>query len=1145
MRKKESEMTPTLDLLDERACAYQQCLVFLRQAYPNGAVMTYDHMQARGSEHLLLAKFVIGIGADSPQWLTDQECAEGTTADNIPGGLAAAVRLKDGSSFRVVWYPLLFGRENMEWEGAALLHIHSDTEKKFWLKFGSGNIAFMHLSPNKGMSGDGIDCEAGSAELIEQYVMIRREGRPLYTVVRSSFPEVRIESLEGARGATGTYAVANGSGTDFFAVVAFSENPERAAELSACDPLEEEQRVIRYYDALLADWKLETPDSALNEAFSHALLNVEYAWLRPLGWIESIQHWPTMWHMEHTAAEEWNGRFDRVKETLRSQMKHVFPNGAIPDLCPPGTARRDWGGNNQFFFREVEHYVKMTGDLEFAAEAEPFLEKALWQSFAEYDPTGSGVIGWGTQIGNQEDFESTPGKGAAPGIEGVRMMEIMSFIKTILGKRGDAEYYSVQARRCREEWRRILWIRDVGRPAWYEDIHGELRLETTYHGIIYPILYDAIDDADKVTALDHLQNRMTGPEGEVYQSNHFGDHAYWGVPTWGMQCGSDMQPFATAAYAAVGRKQEAVRPLSFIAKRVCGEYQRGSWPETANEKRFAYFSPSAAVFSQAVIESVFGLKRDMIRNQTTITPCIPENWPTAALKIPGVRLEYTSLENGFSIHAQIADDTDKIIRVLCPPSYRVSAEIGAQIEKQIPLQHCGWSSAEFGIGAVREFTLVCRWEPIAVSCTFAAAAACAEKWTVRVDGAELMGIDDRCGVLQTAQWNGNLLTGVLRQDLLTPYERFGWFGRINFARRTLFLRLRAAGQELLYPCTLTVLPPMYCRAQMEPSADAIRLEVWNQSGQPLNGPWKLLVGKILLRGEGMVPAKEKNDILFPLREKELLLSPGKNNAVLEAPVHYPLELEATPEQAAVLPVPLPEGACKPRLYWKEIGLHASHGHMMQGPDFFLQGLWEEWEKIEILPDVPLKLNPNGFLPFSKQKHPVVTIPLQGMKMKKLYVLCSAFIDNHDVFSRILRVEAEAEQKDAYFRPIYHYDIYFPGTIDMGFGDAVIAGFATYANDTDRNRIPELPSAAGSADYPQARPPAYPQRSLWSSNRAIVCCNTVFNLLELDFGEYKEMKELRIIACEADAAGGIFALAAHIEAERKERISNVLPISAQR
>lgn len=38
MRQNESDISPTLELLDERACAYQQCLVFLSKRYPNGAV---------------------------------------------------------------------------------------------------------------------------------------------------------------------------------------------------------------------------------------------------------------------------------------------------------------------------------------------------------------------------------------------------------------------------------------------------------------------------------------------------------------------------------------------------------------------------------------------------------------------------------------------------------------------------------------------------------------------------------------------------------------------------------------------------------------------------------------------------------------------------------------------------------------------------------------------------------------------------------------------------------------------------------------------------------------------------------------------------------------------------------------------------
>ena len=1131
MRTNENEITPTLFLLDERACACQKSLVFLRQAYPNSALMTYDNTQARGAEHVLLAKFVMGIGEKEPQWLTYQECTEETTADNIPGGLRGDVKPVAGQPFQVFWYPMLSDGRSPVWEGGAILHIHSETSQKFWLKFGNGNIAFMHFSPNENMAGPQIDCAQGNAVLEDDCVMIRRRERSVVTAVRGDFEQVWIESLPEASEGLGTYAVAACTGTDIYVTAAFSEDPARARLLAGCDPVAEEARVHQYYEDLLAHWQLDTPDPVLNEAFSHALLNVEYAWLYPYGWIESLQHWPTMWHMEHTAAEEWNGRYERVRCCLRSQMKNVFPNGAIPDMCPDGTGRRDWGGNNQFFFREVEHYVKMTGDIAFAAEAEPYLEKALQQTFAEYDPTGSGVIGWNTQIGNQEDFESTPGKGAATGIEGVRMLEIMSYIKNLLGKPEEADAYAARAAWCKKEWYDCLWQKDLSRPAWYEDIHGIRRLETTYHGIIYPILYNAIDDADKVSGLDHLRHRLTGPEGEIYQSNHFGDHAYETVPTWGMQCGSDMQPFATAAYAACGMKKEAVEPLTFIARRVCGSYQRGSWPETANEKRFAYFSPSAAVFSQGIIESVFGLKRDRIANVTTITPAIPEDWPNASLRLPKARLSYTTLKCGFTLRIQLEDDTLKRVRVLCPPAFSVTVQTASGSSTVAAIQHCGWSSAEFDLGYDRDITASFTWEPMEIRCSSTALAACGDSWSVSVSGdAALVGIEDRCGVLSDLEWKQGGLTAKLRPDLLKPYEPYGWYGRINFARRMVYLRLRVKEETFLYPCPVTVLPPYYCTARLQEKE--ILLTFYNQTEQAVRGGFRLLYGKTCLTADGIIPPRQHGQLHFSTsgispENAGFVFSPGTNRALLAGPVQCTVEIEAEAKDAAVIPIPLDPAALKPAEYWRSIGLFSSHGHMMQGPDFFMKDLFAQYHEIPILPQVPLYLNPAGFLPFSREKHPIVTIPLNGRKIKKLYLLCSAFIDNHNVFSNVLHIEAEAEKKDSYLRPVFNYDCAYPGTLDMGFGNDVIAGFATFVNGTPYHQVPALPLSEGETDYPDTQPPAYPQRTLWRTGRAIDCCNTVLNLLELDFGEFREMKEIRIIPAEADAAGGIFALAAHV------------------
>ena len=83
MRGKESDLPYGLDLLDERATAFHDCICFMRQAYPNFGITTYDRTVHRGAEQIVLAKFVTGIGEDSPVWSVYENTSDVTTADNI------------------------------------------------------------------------------------------------------------------------------------------------------------------------------------------------------------------------------------------------------------------------------------------------------------------------------------------------------------------------------------------------------------------------------------------------------------------------------------------------------------------------------------------------------------------------------------------------------------------------------------------------------------------------------------------------------------------------------------------------------------------------------------------------------------------------------------------------------------------------------------------------------------------------------------------------------------------------------------------------------------------------------------------------------------------------------------------------------
>lgn len=1121
MTKRTTEPAPTLDLLDERACAFHQTVVFMRQAYPNMAVMTYDNLVHRGAEHLILAKIVTGIitGSGEAKWLLYDTCNETTSADNIPGGLRSTARTDDGTCVVTEIYPMIAGRESVAWEGGAVVRIRAEGACGLAVKFGCGDISFMHFSPNEKMAGPKIDCENGSAELDGGCAVITHKDRPIILCARSSF-RMKVEKLPDTPGDYGTYIAGETGSTEAWLVFGFSADARRAAELCSGSAADEIGKVKEYYRNALANWELKTPDPDLDQAFMHARLNLEYAWLQPYGWIESIQHWPTMWHMEQTGAEEWAGYFDRTRECLRSQMKNLFASGAVPDMCCTGKGRRDWGGNNQFFFRELEHYIKMTGDMDYLREAAPYLHRILDQTFAEYDPTGCGVIGWGTQIGNQEDMESTPGPGAAPGIEGVRMLEIMSEFMRWLGHSDEAVKYKRYRDLCLAAWKKKLMLQDIGRPAWYEDAAGAIRLDTTYHGLCYPVIYDYVDDFYKVSFVDHLRHRLSGTEGEIYQSNHFGDHAYLGVPTWGMQCGSDMQPFGTAAYAAVGSTGDVIRPLSFVARRVCGDYQRGSWPETANERRFAYFSPSAGVFAQAVIESVFGIRQDLADGITVIEPCFPEEWDHASLRVTGASAEYEKAGGDHIFRLRIDNGTKKIFRWKLKPYSSIAASVNGNAVPVNTSGGCGWFEAEIELPDGAGHEIIIRYEKLNLTVIYPKSAACGSCINVGVSGADLCGIDDRCGVLRDVRFGKDGLTAGIGDDLLQPYEKFGWFGLINFARRMFAVTLSYNNITFKYPCVITVVPRVVCKA--DAAGDNIRLTVVNNTDGDIEN------GVFSAAGfDWSIPAAPRGmtELTLPLDpSRAAAMLPGRNKAMLwnnaSSPVMFEMDYRA--ENSRIRQIPLPEDMLMPFKNWKDIGLHKEHGCIIQGPDAFMRGLTETTGEISFDGFGSFALSPGGFVPMQFDKHRVTEIPLSGIRTRKLFVLLSAFADNHNVFGTVFKLELETEKEGAFIRPVYRRELTLPGQLDMGYGGAVIAGFETYNSSVIRGPLPQFP--LGGDDYGNVQGPIYPQRSFWCVNRAAAACNTVFNLIEVGLSGEASLKTLRLICCQADAAGGIFAIA---------------------
>ncbi|MCQ2428872.1 MAG: hypothetical protein MJ192_00940 [Clostridia bacterium] len=1104
----ENEIPVTLDLQDERATAFGRACCFMRQAYPNMALMTYDNRVGRGAEHLVLCKLVVGIGTgDAREWLTYEACTDETTADNIPGGLHSRTVTESGHTVFADIFPAALPEQD-RYRGAAVVHLHSDAPG-LCVRFGCGNIAFMHHSPNAVMKGPDIDCEEGAAVLSGngQTVTITHTDRDFFTCVRGGF-EFRV--IEKAP--SGSFAEGYTDASDAFLMLGFSTDADEALYLASLDPDDEIRKVRAYYDRMFRELWIHTPDPELDEAFTHAYLNLSYSWLYPLGWIECIQHWPTMFHMEQTAAEEWAGHASRTRDTLLSQLGFMTKEGCIIELNPNHTARRDWGGDNHFFFREALHYIRQTNDLDFARTIEPHMDKILAQTFGEYDAVGTGVLAWHSQIGNQEDFESTPGHGAAPGSVGVQMLREAGELYRILADadgndafRDKSAQYDAWADYCLGQWKKHLWKRDLGRAVWFTDDYGETRLDTTYHGICYPVMFGQVDSFDAQSSLDHLLHRMTGHEGEVFQSNHFGDHYYEWVPTWGMQAGSNMQAFATAAYAAVGKHEDAVRPLDFVARRVCGPYQRGSFPETANEKRFGYFSPSAGVYAQAVIESLFGLSLDRTQGTLTVSPCFPAAWDHAQLHLPDYDYQYEKTADGFTLtlHADVPVRKTLVWRTDLLRSASVTVN-GVAAASSLTSE-CGFSVLTCELGCNSDVTVTVRTVPLGATVSCAPFAVCGEPLTVSVTGGELIGIDDRCGVLDES--------GCVRTDLLDEYDKYGDFGLVNFARRTVAARVRVGDVTALIPVSFTVLPRLVFSASYDANKHIVRLSVRSHLPREIgNASLLLRSGSVTASARLSVPAGGTASVDIPYAGIPV---PGKNRAALhvdgvfDGEVTFDAPLDESPEK-----LPLPADMIMPYAGWRGIAYFPHHGCTVINPDIFLVDMPESVTVDGLT--FPLA---GGFLPVATRTNRMLTIPVDR-DARKLYVLFCAMADDHEICTPLFDAEIGCEKGSAYLPPLYRKTLYFPGDFDYGFANGPVVQFSTHTPDTVRPSV--LPPLAED-DYAETVPPLYPVRTLWCRNRAAEAGNAVFNLLEFDLGVTRRINTLTFIARASDAAGGVFGI----------------------
>jgi len=1104
-----------------------------------------------------------------------------------PGRLIADYR-HEAVGIHLEALPLRSVCDTAEAEGAMLFKIASRPSNRVVVE--CGGMAVMGVFQREawlrdavpGNAKNQIKKEGGLAVLRDpsvERVVVLKSSAPLM-VAAVDVPHARIEFPAG----------------EGWILATFARSADRAVALAGVDIATEENNSREFYAGLLNRIHIKTPEAVMDEAFQAAVLNMEYTWVRPFGCTESLHHWWALWQQYPTAVFDWIGFHDRSKMCIESHATRQYKSGDIPYLLEYGERHLDFGGNNQTFMWQVQHYLRTSNDGELAARLAQCCRRVVAAYYREEDANDNGIPGFGVQILTQEDYVSTPHEGTSPAVEGIEMLRTLALVERLAGNRAAAVVYEARAQGAITEFLSGLWQKDLGRPAYFRDDIGNIRPDGQYHTLVLPVVYRVLDPLSDWTSIRHLRDRLTGPSGEIFCSNNFPNHMS-GVkgspfgPTWGMQAGAYAQPWGAWGLNRVGLYNEAYRPLLLAAKWAMMFPKLGAWEESSTELTPAYFTNTAANYALGIIEAIFGFELDLPENVLNIQPAIPEAWGEASISLDQLQARYSRSGNLMTYSVSTTIALRRCVRWPLPVARIDRVTVNGQVVEFSVEPGVNGIWLNFETAALKSTEIAIQYSPLDWKTSSPGSIAEGEDLQVATVGCRIEGVEDPCGVLKGCEFGDDKATLKIATGLLDHWLRFGRLGQLNFSRRSIFLRCIAQTQPFWAAVDFALLPS--CEAA--PARDLIRgslgygvqLSVRNNTNKPIMGESELILAgrtfstKIDLqpRSDGIATvdlAPDPLDLLTPGdNDGELRLPNGKILQV-RCPVAAPFadkKLQRERLESLVRNIELPSDSLVEDSQWKDF---AAFPAFWQGPyNEFPPPLQAVAGRAELtceeIPGIqfPLRYGRKLALASHRQGRPTVRINLD-QKLRKIYLVTLAFVENHDTFTECARVDVACELSpdspsfDASEEPTewtktrYHHVVFRRALTTPGDLDSFFAEYHAGPQATARLRRPSRYGLLSllkpsTADWPEgvpfpspygllpliSPPPrnhwpegeyrSYPQPQYWAGCPAIRTDSSTFNVVEIDLRQVRRVQRIEVTSTLQDTAFGVVSIVG-LEAE---------------
>ncbi len=543
----------------------------------------------------------------------------------------------------------------------------------------------------------------------------------------------------------------------------------------------------------------------------------------PLGWHDRArQHFAAYAQSQLTSPASGPVVPDTALHLARQLEKlgtTVFSSGYI-SRNPGGDFRPHHYDMNLVYVDALLRHLRWTGDLAEARALWPTLQRHLAWEKRNFDPDGDGLYDAYAAIWASDALQYSGGAVTHTSAYNYWANQQAATLAALL--REDPAPYRQEAAHIRESLNKRLWLPQQGWYAEYQDklglkaLHPSAGLWTIYHALDSEVP-DALQAYQATRYVDaeipHIPVRAAGlPAGDFYLLST----TNWQPYDWSLNnvvLAENLH--TTLAYWQAGRRDDAFLLWksalleSMYLGASPGNFQQISFYDANRGELYRDFADPIGVAARSLVEGLFGIRPDALRDTLLVRPGLPAAWDSARLVVPDVAFHFQrqGQRERYSIDQKLPKQLALRLQVPALASRVASVRVNGQ--------PAAWHSMASAVGrpvleiesaAAGRYVVEIEWqnEPLAAP-TPALRAAPGAPLTADFGPATVLALHDPQQVLAAPRLAGGALTG----------QAQGAAGS-----RTLFVQLAQGELRWWQPLAVEVLPPAASATAAAPVAPA-------------------------------------------------------------------------------------------------------------------------------------------------------------------------------------------------------------------------------------------------------------------------------------------------------------------------------------